>query len=178
MLSLEGVIKSVKAAILVAIFWNFMMFQCMSISPQVIVHSRRTLISSIINLVYELPHQLLNDLRLESLGNQELIENFQIWVETYRSAQSPFQKVTFGNINQKVRKSSIKVFQSYPILLDFLFEIYCPGLQIKNLIPFFLFFVTFTSTQHWRNKNNLLSLIKSVLAGIHKIAPFLSFFLK
>lgn len=174
MLSLEGVIKSVKAAILVAIFWNFMMFQCMSISPQV----RRTLISSIINLVYELPHQLLNDLRLESLGNQELIENFQIWVETYRSAQSPFQKVTFGNINQKARKSSIKVFQSYPILLDFLFEIYCPGLQIKNLIPFFLFFVTFTSTQHWKNKNNLLSLINSVLAGIHKIAPFLSFFLK
>lgn len=174
MLSLEGVIKSVKAAILVAIFWNFMMFQCMSISPQV----RRTLISSIINLVYELPHQLLNDLRLESLGNQELIENFQIWVETYRSAQSPFQKVTFGNINQKARKSSIKVFQSYPILLDFLFEIYCPGLQIKNLIPFFLFFVTFTSTQHWKNKNNLLSLINSVLAGIHKIAPFLSFFPK
>ena len=174
MLSLEGVIKSVKVAILVAIFWNFMMFQCMSISPQV----RRTLISSIINLVYELPHQLLNDLRLESLGNQELIENFQIWVETYRSAQSPFQKVTFGNINQKVRKSSIKVFQSYPILLDFLFEIYCPGLQIKNLIPFFLFFVTFTSTQHWKNNNNLLSLIDSVPAGIHKIAPFLSFFLK
>lgn len=174
MLSLEGVIKSVKAAILVAIFWNFMMFQCMSISPQV----RRTLISSIINLVYELPHQLLNDLRLESLGNQELIENFQIWVETYRSAQSPFQKVTFGNINQKARKSSIKVFQSYPILLDFLFEIYCPGLQIKNLIPFFLFFVKFTSTQHWKNKNNLLSLINSVLAGIHKIAPFLSFFPK
>lgn len=174
MLSLEGVIKSVKAAILVAIFWNFMMFQCMSISPQV----RRTLISSIINLVYELPHQLLNDLRLESLGNQELIENFQIWVETYRSAQSPFQKVTFGNINQKARKSSIKVFQSYPILLDFLFEIYCPGLQIKNSIPFFLFFVTFTSTQHWKNKNNLLSLINSVLAGIHKIAPFLSFFPK
>ena len=174
MLSLEGVIKSVKAAILVAIFWNFMMFQCMSISPQV----RRTLISSIINLVYELPHQLLNDLRLESLGNQELIENFQIWVETYRSAQSPFQKVTFGNINQKVRKSSIKVFQSYPVLLDFLFEIYCPGLQIKSLISFFLFFVTFTSTQHWKNNNNLLSLINSVLAGIHKIAPFLSFFLK
>ena len=39
------------------------------------------MISSIGNLVYELPDELLNDLRLRILGNKEILEKFQIWVE-------------------------------------------------------------------------------------------------
>ena len=38
--------------------------------------------SSIANLVYELPHELPNDLRLWILGNKEILGISQIWVET------------------------------------------------------------------------------------------------
>ena len=37
---------------------------------------------SVANLVYELPHELPNDLRLRILGNKEISENYQIWVDT------------------------------------------------------------------------------------------------
>ena len=46
------------------------------------------MISSIANLVYELP----NDLRVTILGNKEILGKSQIMVETEPSAQSPFQK--------------------------------------------------------------------------------------
>ena len=53
------------STILVIIFWNFTMFQCKSDSP----HVKQFLIVSTINLVYELPHELPNDLRLRILAN-------------------------------------------------------------------------------------------------------------
>ena len=34
------------------------------------------------NLVYELPHELSNDLRLNFLGNKEMLEKSQSWVES------------------------------------------------------------------------------------------------
>ena len=37
---------------------------------------------SVANLVYELPHELPNDLRLRILGNKEILGKSQIWVET------------------------------------------------------------------------------------------------
>ena len=37
---------------------------------------------SVATLVYELPHELPNDLRLRILGNKEISENYQIWVDT------------------------------------------------------------------------------------------------
>ena len=37
---------------------------------------------SVANLVYELPHELPNDLRLRILGNKDISENYQIWVDT------------------------------------------------------------------------------------------------
>ena len=40
------------------------------------------MISIIANLAYELPHELSNDLRLWILGNKEMLEKSQIWVET------------------------------------------------------------------------------------------------
>ena len=39
-------------------------------------------ISSIANLVYELPHELQGDLRLRILENKEILGKSQIWVET------------------------------------------------------------------------------------------------
>ena len=41
------------------------------------------MISSIENLVYELPHELPNDLRLRILGNKEILGKSQILVETF-----------------------------------------------------------------------------------------------
>ena len=35
--------------------------------------------SSIANLVYELPHELPNDLRLRILGNKEILGKSQTW---------------------------------------------------------------------------------------------------
>ena len=67
-----------KSTILVILFSNFTMCECMCDSPQV----KRNVISSIANLVYELPHELPNDLRLRVLGNKEILGESQISVET------------------------------------------------------------------------------------------------
>ena len=57
--------RGLKITILVIIFWNFTIFQYRSNSPQV----KGNLISSIANLVYELPHELPNDLKLRIFRN-------------------------------------------------------------------------------------------------------------
>ena len=55
--------------IMVIIFWNFTMFYYRPDEPQV----KRNVISSKVNLVYALPHELPNDLRLKILGNKEIL---------------------------------------------------------------------------------------------------------
>ena len=40
------------------------------------------LISKVTNFVFELPQELPKYLRLRILGNQEILENSQIWLET------------------------------------------------------------------------------------------------
>ena len=47
-------------------------------SPQV----KRNLIISIANLVHQLPQELPNDLRLRILGNKEILEKSQIWMDS------------------------------------------------------------------------------------------------
>ena len=113
------------STILVIIFWNFTMFQYRSDSAQV----KRNVISSIKILVYELPHDLLNDLTLRILGNKEILVKSQIWVETQPSVQSPFQKLNFGDSNQKTRKSRYKAFLFLSSFIGFLYlsQIFCPG---------------------------------------------------
>ena len=63
--------------ILAIIFWNFTMFQYKLEWPQV----KRNVITSKGNLVYELPHELPNGLRLRILGNVELLGRSQIWLQ-------------------------------------------------------------------------------------------------
>ena len=48
--------------------------------------------SSIANLVYELIHELPNDLRLGILGNKKIFGKSQIWMETQPTAHSSFQR--------------------------------------------------------------------------------------
>ena len=66
--------------------------------------------SSIANLVYELPHELQNDLRLSIWWNKETFGKSEIWVETWSSAQPPFHKLNFGNSRQKPPKSRYQTF--------------------------------------------------------------------
>ena len=54
------------------------MFQYRSDSLQV----KRNVISSIANVVYELPHDFPVNLRLRILGNKKILGKSQIWVET------------------------------------------------------------------------------------------------
>ena len=54
----------INSTILVIICWNFTVFWYRSASPQV----KRNLISSIANLVYELPHELRNNVGLRILA--------------------------------------------------------------------------------------------------------------
>ena len=59
------------STILVIIFWEFLMFYQISISPQV----RRIVINSNKHGIYELRHELPNNLRLRKLGNIKKISN-------------------------------------------------------------------------------------------------------
>ena len=99
------------------IFWNFSMFQYRPDSPQV----KQNLISTITNFVCELPHELQNGLRLITLGNQEILEKPQIWVET---VSNPEKKLAISV--KKYAEADIKVLQSGPILLDFLIPLQLP----------------------------------------------------
>ena len=82
------------------------------------------MISSIANLVYELP----NNLRLRILGNKEILAKSQIWVETQPSTQSPFQKLNFASSSQKTRKSR---YQTFLVLSNFTEFLYL----VSNILP-------------------------------------------
>ena len=88
-------------------FWHFLIILLRSESPQV----KRCLISSITNLVHELPHELLNELRLRILGNQEILEKYQMWVETQPSAQFFFQTLNVDNSCQETCKIRYYIFE-------------------------------------------------------------------
>ena len=57
--------------------------------------------------IYELPHELPNDLRLRILGNQEKCLNF---IEWQPSAQSSCQNESFVNTSKKLLKNRNKIF--------------------------------------------------------------------
>ena len=71
---------------------------------------KENLISSIANFVYKLSHKLPSNLRLRILGNKEILEKPQIWVDTV--------------------KTDTKLFFYCPVLLDhsILFQMICLGL--------------------------------------------------
>ena len=60
--------------------------------------------------------RVAHDLRPRILGNYEILEKCQIWVETQFSGQSSFQKLNVENICQNTRKIRYYVFE---VLLNF-----------------------------------------------------------
>ena len=116
--------------ILVIIFWNFTIFQYSSHSPQ----SKPNSISSIAKLVYELPPELPNDLRLRILGNQKYQKNLKFgWRQSLVPSLSS-RNSTLSIANKNHAKMDIKLFFSCPILLDFciLFQIFCKFLVLTQ----------------------------------------------
>ena len=96
--------------ILVMIFWHFLIISLRSESPQV----QRYLISSIKNLVHELPNKFPNDLRPRILGNQEISEKCQIYEETQRLVPSlPSRNQTLTIVVKKHTKLDITFLKSF-----------------------------------------------------------------
>ena len=129
---------------LVIICWNFTIFQHMSDLLQV----KQNLISSIANLVYELPHKLSNDLRRIRKTQKNLNSTHSL------IPSLPLRKQPFA-ITKEIRKTDTKLFFSCLVLLyiSILFKIFCPGLSEQvNLwflfgsFPFQLHFSTFSKT--------------------------------
>ena len=111
---------------LVIIFQNFKIFQYRSDSPQV----KGAFISSIANLVYELPHELPNDLRLRKY--QKNIK----FGQTHSLVHSlPLETQTLQIAVKKHPKTAIKLSFSCPVLLNnpILFQIFCPAGIVVNI---------------------------------------------
>ena len=72
------------------------------------------------NIVYDLPLKFPNSLKLRILGNEEITEKFQKWVEAELSTQSPFQEKKNVTSGQKLHKNKYQSILSCPVLLDFL----------------------------------------------------------
>ena len=53
---------------------------------------RWDLVFNTINFVYQLSHEFQNDLRVGFLGNQEILDEAQNWVETQPTPQSLLRK--------------------------------------------------------------------------------------
>ena len=79
------------------------------------------MISTMADLVCELPHELLKNVRFTILGNKEILGIFQILVETEPSAQSSFQKTNFSNSSQKTSKSRYQIFLVLSSFTGFLY---------------------------------------------------------
>ena len=77
---------------------------------------------SLTNLVHEMPHELLNDIRLRILGNQGIFEKFQMRVKSKPSAKSSIPKLNVDKSCQKTRKIryySFEVLPNFTVLIYF-----------------------------------------------------------
>ena len=94
------------------------------------------MISSLANLVYKLPPELQNDLRLRILGNKKILGKYQIWVEKQPSNQSLLKKLNFGSNSQKTCKSR---YQTFLVLSSFTGFLYF----VPNILPRIVIFEIF-----------------------------------
>ena len=101
---------------------------------------KRYLISSIVNSVYKLAHELPNDLRISKykkiskLGNKK---NLQIgWVKRQTILQSTLWNFVFGNNGQNLRESR---YQSFLVLSNFADFLNFCGIEHPKLCQFLSF---------------------------------------
>ena len=82
------------------------------------------------NIVYELPRELSNDVRLRILRNYKILGKCQDWVEIEPSALLCSRYKNFVMAVKNYAETVIKFFCSCHNLYDFftLVDIFCPGL--------------------------------------------------
>ena len=115
-----------ESTILVKTFWKFTMFQYRSNSPQV----KRNLISSITNLVCELPHELQSNLKI---GSGKYQTKFR-WRE-----QVPPQKLNFANSREKLCKSRYHIYLVAFSFTGFLYKYFVQNRRIyQTSYPFYV----------------------------------------
>ena len=100
--------------------------------------TKRNAISIIGNLVYELPHELPNDLRLRVLVNKKILGKSQIWVETQPSTPSPSQKSKLWQQQSKTRESR---YQTFLVLLSFTRFLYFVPNILSRIVVQFLYLI-------------------------------------
>ena len=93
-------------AISFIIFWDFSMFYQIFLLPQV----KRCAIITYKHGIYELPHELPNDLRLRILGNYEISGNSLNFIEWWPKAQSLHQNESFVNTRRRLVKNRNQTF--------------------------------------------------------------------
>ena len=126
---------------------------------------KQKLESIIKNSVYNLPHKLLNYLRLRIFGNWKRKTKSQNWIEKQTSVKSLLQKLIFGNRNQNLRKSR---YQTFLVLLNFTW--------------FFHFCQNVLSLIAWQTKSFLItchSIIKPQYSHVfNKLQSFVKLFVE
>ena len=99
----------------VIIFWDFLIFCQIFLSPQV----KRGEIISIKNSICKLPHELLNDLRLRIVGNQEISRKSKNCTKLKSSPYYSSKNENFVNTSEKLLKTK---YWTFPVV-RFLHEI-------------------------------------------------------
>ena len=79
------------------------------------------------NFLYEVPHELPNDLRIRKLRNIWITQN---WVGTQPSSQIDLKKCIFGNNNRKSRYQSFLLLSRFARFFTF-GQILLPDLNVK-----------------------------------------------
>ena len=105
--------------ILVIIFWDYTMFQQRSDQPQV----KQNMRASIVNLVYELPNELPDDLRSQEIGKHQEYLKFGWRHSPVPSAQCPVPP-TEKKLWQQLSKSTQKQISNFSCPVQF----YCISL--------------------------------------------------
>ena len=117
--------------ILMIIFWNFTIFYYRSDSPQV----KGNLISSMAKLVYKLPQELQNDLRLRISGSQEILEKYAQCIVSLPELRLCKQQL-------KTRKNRCQTFlflSSFTGLLHFVLNILFGFVEYKESALFIIY---------------------------------------
>ena len=94
------------------------------------------LISCTKSFLYELPHKLLNDLRLKMVENQEILEKLQNCVGEESKVQSPLLKEFLTLALSNYSKEDIKNFWSCPIVIIFSIfpKVFCTRFSVHTQI--------------------------------------------
>ena len=162
-------VKQIFETILAIIFWHFWIIPLRPDSPQV----KRYLLSSISNLVHELPHELPNVLKLRILGNYKILEKCQIRMETQPSAQSSFQKLNVDNSckrTRKIRYYIVKVLSNFTAFFEFVTNIFsrivwgkkCLAITWPLLLHSWTFGIYSVTSKHFSNHEVNIKQVSSV----------------